>query len=557
LKVAATAFGVVAVKLGQILSKQPFVKDPELKKVLEHLSDKVEAMDKRYLLSALLFDHSLEWARNTIAWVGKLLGSASIKQGYVVKLVNGAVLALKYIRPLAHYEVKENMTIFRTVMGRLRGKIAVLDQVSDELVDQVDSAVTRELDMPQEIAAQKALYRFSDGDSLDGWRTQVARVDSEVQGAQFFADEFINGFHPKQAAIDRLKAEGKWHSIARLAFYTILKQVLVKGQYHADLHPGNIMLIEELKQLFLLDFGNNARLSWLNRLRFIGMLVGLRFGWGGMTVSMLSVMQQSGKLSVPLRDELSGIAGNRSLPIDARIRDIKARLEKVGIVFKGEFEVVFKVFATIQYITESLTQRDMDEIAARVLVQKLFYPITYFFGLFHRRSWIGAVKTTKPTAVKSAKVVSVKGNGKPPLGPSTGPSGSRRSFVAGTAGRIAAGFLLTAVLVRLLYSVATGDLSSMQGGDELTQAQRILHAGGDVLTGVIGLGMFFDWMMLHFQKYARETADNAALLQKTIPSIAKAVADTPDGQETYMPTEIPRDNPEVQEIRHSLFSSQA
>src|SRR5258708_21354698 len=108
--------------------------------------------------------------------------------------------------------------------------------------------------MKQEINSQESLFAFSDGDQLDGWTTKIAPVDRTVKGAQFFADDFITGNHPKEELIEKLKANQSWRSIARLSFYSILRQVLINGHYHADLHPGNLMLNEELRQLFFLDF---------------------------------------------------------------------------------------------------------------------------------------------------------------------------------------------------------------------------------------------------------------------------------------------------------------
>src|SRR5262249_11313714 len=158
-------------------------------------------------------------------------------------------------------------------------------------------------------------------------------------------------------------------------FYSILRQMLIKGRYHADLHGGNIMLRLARRLNYFLDFGNTGRLSWVNRWRFIGLLIGLRLARPDMVVCMLERMGQRTAFSNALKADLGVIAGDRTRPIDVRVRDLKARLEKDGVVFQGEFEVVFKVFATIQYVTEVLSQKDMDRIAMRVLAEKVFPPL--------------------------------------------------------------------------------------------------------------------------------------------------------------------------------------
>ncbi|MBI2119494.1 MAG: M48 family metalloprotease [Elusimicrobia bacterium] len=342
-----TSFGVVGVKLGQILAKQKLITDEHLRETLEKLSDQVNPLDKRYLLNALLFDHSFGSLKRRIKTIGKLLGSASIKQGYLVKKRDGSLKAVKYVRPLARYEVKENLEIAKKVIQALRGKISGLDQISDSLMDEIDHAVHRELNIKQEVSAQKVLGRFSNGEKRNGWELRVTRIDPQLQGEQFFADEFIEGAPLKDHLISQLKRDGQFTSLQHLIYRGILRQVLIKGAYHADLHSGNIFVSLPKKakkggKVTLLDFGNNAKFSKKNQETFILLLAALDRLDVKQALNLVQKMIDGKKGVEGLERELEQIILNKGLDEEDKLRALKRLLDEHGIAFIGEFEVLFK-----------------------------------------------------------------------------------------------------------------------------------------------------------------------------------------------------------------------
>jgi|GEM_PF-3993678 len=361
------SFGLVGVKMGQIFG-------------MEDLTDEVPPLDKRYLLSALLFDHKPE-DLDLIASVGKLLGSGSIGQNYVVTLKDGSKVALKYIRPLAHAEVIENLKIMRIVVNNLRGKIPGLaEKVSDTLLDEIERAVRRELEIEREVENQITIGKFLNGMKRDGWEQVVPRVHPRLRGAQFFASEYIEGAEsPKKAFIDRVGPQ-TFAPIAALNFKSFLRQALILGRYHADWNRGNILIGLDRQKSFLFDFGNTARLSKKNQETFIYLLLALDEGDADSALGILTARFAGNVMLAPdVRERLRSILMEQEIPPADRIKRAKAEFEKVKIDFNPEFEVLFKVFETMGYLTSPI-KGEMRGIFEEVVRERQFYSLENFFS---------------------------------------------------------------------------------------------------------------------------------------------------------------------------------
>lgn len=393
------SFGVVGVKLGQILSRNQLITDAELKKVLEGLSDGVEPLDKRYLMNALLFGAEDEKARieelsEFVDVIGALLGSASVKQGYKAFQTNEqgeAVreMALKFIRPMAHIEVRENMEILRKAVDRLQQVASrvpelgalkrALDMLSDTLLDEIERAIGREMDMAGEVAAQEAIAAHLEGMTVEGWAVEVPRVIPELKGAQFFADEFIYGKHPKQE-FRALVGEQAYRQIARGILTAIVSQMFVNGRYHADLHAGNIMVDAENKKIYFLDFGNTAAVAKTSQDDFISFLAAVDSSSTRQGLSLLRRMSGGAEISAALRETLNEIMRRRDLSAEVKLRQIKSALDDARISFQGEYEILFKVFETIGYLTDELSAKEKHALFRNVILGRQFSSIGNLFS---------------------------------------------------------------------------------------------------------------------------------------------------------------------------------
>ena len=370
------AFGLVGVKAGQTLATTSLLEDDGMKEKLKDCFDEAEALDKRFLLNAMLFDHPIEVIKAIIKSIGRLLGRASIKQGYVITKKDGVQRAEKFIKPLAHYEVDENFKILRTALSNIKAKnlLPRLNAISDRLYRKVEAAVRKEFDLKEEADNQTRIGGLIRGEKGYGWKVYVPVIDSELRGKQFIADELCNAV-PLDEAEKYLKGhEGhkEYRCIMKLISSIILKQVFLFGDYHADLHPGNIMVDLNTKTIYIIDFGNCASLSKDNRKIFLKLLASItlkRLGMGARIEKLIRQMSEdpnTDSLSEETKRDLDVLLKGRHTVYET-LNNIKNILDKHDFKFNEEFELLFKFFETVRYIfTESkLTAVDFMRIALK------------------------------------------------------------------------------------------------------------------------------------------------------------------------------------------------
>jgi ubiquinone biosynthesis protein len=86
--------------------------------------------------------------------------------------------------------------------------------------------------------------------------------------------EFIDGTSLQRAGLllDRLGADRR--GLARTLLGCMLQQILGGGVFHADPHPGNVLVLAD-GTLALIDFGSVGRLDPLQQAALQGILVAL------------------------------------------------------------------------------------------------------------------------------------------------------------------------------------------------------------------------------------------------------------------------------------------
>lgn len=122
-----------------------------------------------------------------------------------------------------------------------------------DLADGFAAALTEELDFRVEarnIAAVGAAYT--------GTEVSVPTVHTELSGERVLVMDRLDG-EPVRAAVGSVEPARR-EGLARALLDCVLRQVLLHGIFHADPHPGNVLLLTD-GRLGLLDFGSVGRLD--------------------------------------------------------------------------------------------------------------------------------------------------------------------------------------------------------------------------------------------------------------------------------------------------------
>lgn len=183
------------------------------------------------------------------------IASASIGQVHQAKLHDGTVVAVKLRRDTIEAQVKADIRIITFFNALFRPLFSSLTRHSVEaVISEFSAMIIQECSMNQE---RQNLQRFSALYSKMGvrfphvypqWCSDDALVMSFEEGFRFDDEKQIKAHRLDiTPIIDKL-----------IHFYT--EQMLVKGYFHADPHPGNLRISSQ-GELILLDFGMVKRLS--------------------------------------------------------------------------------------------------------------------------------------------------------------------------------------------------------------------------------------------------------------------------------------------------------
>jgi predicted unusual protein kinase regulating ubiquinone biosynthesis (AarF/ABC1/UbiB family) len=179
------------------------------------------------------------------------VASASLAQVHEARLHGGERVAVKVQYP-------EIEALIRGDLKNLRALFRAVDLLESDfdimpLIDELGTYVPRELNFVNEGRNAEAIGRFF----KDRPDIAVPRVHWEFTTRRVLVSEFIEGVKPTDVeGLRSLGVDGQ--EVARILLDAYCEQVLVHGFFHADPHPGNLLIQRSpdgAARLVFLDFG--------------------------------------------------------------------------------------------------------------------------------------------------------------------------------------------------------------------------------------------------------------------------------------------------------------
>ncbi|MEX2254087.1 MAG: AarF/UbiB family protein [Acidimicrobiia bacterium] len=270
LRLALEECGGVFVKLGQVLATRPDLVSAPIAEELSKLQDHVRPADEADVrecmadeLRAPVDEVFAEFDWNPVA-------AASIGQAYRATLPTGEMVIVKVQRPGIADAVERDLDVLdemakavesRTSWGAEYGVRDITGEFAEHLREELD--YRGEARNAVEIGAHLPV----------GSNVRVPKVHEELTSSRVLVMERLDGVSVRDhGAIDALGVDRR--VLADELLETLLRQMLVDGRYHADPHPGNVMVLSD-GRLGLIDFGATGVVDALMQVAVRDVMLGL------------------------------------------------------------------------------------------------------------------------------------------------------------------------------------------------------------------------------------------------------------------------------------------
>ena len=254
MRLVCEELGPTFVKFGQILSNRPDLIPFDLVLEFEKLQDNVPPMSEKMAREVVTTELNGN-IETLFAWFDpRPFASASMAQVHKVTLHSGKRIALKIQRPKIEAVIHEDIKVMYSVAEVLERRIPSLKSFDPiGLVKNFEDSIKKELDFINESINAQRFYNNLMQDKGSDQFAKAPKIYQSLTTARVLALEFINGI--KIDRIEKLKAkEINTHTIAKRLSISFYKQIFEYGFFHADPHPGNLLVLPN-RHICYLDFG--------------------------------------------------------------------------------------------------------------------------------------------------------------------------------------------------------------------------------------------------------------------------------------------------------------
>lgn len=247
-RLAFETLGPTFIKIGQILSSRTDIVKPEFANEFKKLQDNVRADPFTTVQATIERQTGKPLNAMFASFDEQPFASASMGQTHHATLLDGQKVVVKVQHPGIDAEVALDISLFERALPLLKyiPDSSVVDL--GEMVAEIKRSLFNELDTSIEVKNGTRFYRLNNGDDI----IRVPRVYATYSTQKVLVNQYMRGKSiqhfmatVRQADQDddhQYDAERQY--LANTLVQSFLKQVFEDGFFHADPHPGNILLRE-------------------------------------------------------------------------------------------------------------------------------------------------------------------------------------------------------------------------------------------------------------------------------------------------------------------------
>ncbi len=264
------AMGPTFIKLGQMMSTRVDLFSPAYIEALSRLQDDVAPFGYDEVESLVSSELGVRLASLFPRFDNTPLAAASLGQVHRATLRDGRDVVVKVQRPGIREQALEDMEVLREVAGLIDDHTELGRRYGlGQLLEEFRRSLMEELDYRREAENLTTIG----GMLADNERIVVPHPYADFTTSRVLTMEFVPGRKVTDIGpLRQLELDGA--QLADELFRVYLHHVLVDGIFHADPHPGNVLVTDD-GRLVLLDIGMVARIPPAYREKLLKFLLAL------------------------------------------------------------------------------------------------------------------------------------------------------------------------------------------------------------------------------------------------------------------------------------------
>ena len=341
--------GPAYIKLGQMLSTRPDLAGIEIAEELQRLRDNtpITPFDEMKEVIEEELGKPIDEIYEKIDEIP--IGSASIGQVYKAKLINGPKVAIKVQKPNSYELIKSDIEIMKFVAAGADTYIHKTRPFNlPAMVEEFEKSIFKELNYLEEVMnMQNLATNFKEVPYI-----VIPKAYTEYCSPKVITMELIDGVELSNLLegdypeIDKKK-------IANYGVKSYFKQILLDGYFHADPHPGNLIVTEDDKLAYI-DLGMMGILNQDFKEELAELILLILAGNTNDIIKQLVYMkiitpgQNTDELKTDIDDLLNRYYGADLKNMDGAIEDLLNVMVDNNVILPKEFVMIGRGITLIE-----------------------------------------------------------------------------------------------------------------------------------------------------------------------------------------------------------------
>jgi ubiquinone biosynthesis protein len=266
------SLGPTFIKLGQILSTRADLLPSPYLDALARLQDNVDPFPYEDVERIIREELGVRVSHAFVEFDRVPVAAASLGQVHRAVLRGGREVAVKVQRPGIHERVEKDLATFHEIAKVIDRIGAARNVDAERVLEEFGRTLLAELDYREEARNLVTIaHQLRDFENI-----VVPLPVDDYTTARVLTMDYVYG--TKITAVSRVQwTEVDGAALAEDLFLAYLQQILIDGVFHADPHPGNVLLTPD-RRIALIDLGMVGRISGQTQEQLIKLILAISEG---------------------------------------------------------------------------------------------------------------------------------------------------------------------------------------------------------------------------------------------------------------------------------------